>query len=40
MNSSQPVSEKKTAPEAADTIKVVIRFKGREELNDAELSKW
>ena len=41
MNSSQPVSEKKTAaPDVADTIKVVIRFKGREDLNDAELCKW
>jgi hypothetical protein len=36
---SQAVSGKKTAvPEAADTIKVVIRFKGREVLSDTELS--
>jgi hypothetical protein len=37
---SQPVSEKKGATEAADTIKVVIRFKGREALTDSEISKW
>jgi hypothetical protein len=42
MKSSQPVSEKKGGSEttAVDTIKVVIRFKGREELTDSEISKW
>jgi hypothetical protein len=43
MKSSQPVSEKKTAggvPDAQDTIKVVIRFKGCEGLSDSEIGKW
>lgn len=31
-------SEKK--PEVSDTIKVVIRFKGKEPLTDSEISKW
>lgn len=38
---SQPQSDKKNAaPETSDTIKVVIRFKGREALTDSEISKW
>jgi hypothetical protein len=43
MKSSQPVSEKKTAAagsDAQDTIKVVIRFKGCEDLSDSEIAKW
>lgn len=36
---SQPQSDKKnSAPEISDTIKVVIRFKGREKLTDSEIS--
>ena len=40
MQSSQPASEKKTGAEAGDTIKVVIRFKGKEDLTDNEICKW
>ena len=43
MKSSQPVSEKKTAAagsDTQDTIKVVIRFKGCEDLSDSEIAKW
>ena len=42
MKNSQSVSERKAGAsgESQDTIKVVIRFKGGEKLNDQEMTKW